>query len=79
MYGYICFASNCALKILAYAGAQIMPGAQIAYLSVNVNKYQLNNETFKISLYFDSFKSSAGSSLVVCRPEFGCMFNTSCT
>ena len=25
MYGYICFASNYAIKILAYAGAHIVP------------------------------------------------------
>ena len=28
------------------------------YIYANVNKYNLNNETFKIQLYFDSYKSS---------------------
>ena len=29
-----------------------------AFLFVNVTKYQLNDETFKIKLYFDSYISS---------------------
>ena len=31
---------------------------QYAFLSVNINKQQLNDETFKIQLYFESYKSS---------------------